>query len=123
MRRQPALLAALSNSSLFSDRLILHEFRYLSDLLLREIILLERRKAVRNRTFKGASIEFRGGASDCTVRNLSEKGATLDVATPVGIRDQITLHIKGDHARKSRLVWRKETRIGVEFDCSAGPIG
>ena len=43
----------------------------------------ERRKTVRHRAFKGASIEFGGGAIDCTVRNLSENGATLDVVPDV----------------------------------------
>jgi hypothetical protein len=86
---------------------------------LREIILLERRKALRYRTFKGASIEFRGGAIDCTVRNLSEKGATLDVASPVGIPDRFSLHIKGNSTRKCHLVWRKELRVGIEFDESS----
>jgi len=90
---------------------------------LRETILLERRKTLRHRAFKGASIEFRGGAIDCTVRNLSEKGATLDVASPVGIPDRFSLHIRGDHARKCRLVWRKELRIGIEFDEPADPQG
>ena len=111
-----SLLATLSYSSHFFDRLIAHQFRDLSVSLLREIILLERRKAVRHRTFKGASIEFGGGAIDCTVRNLSEKGATLDVASSLGIPEKFNLHVKGDHIHKCRLVWRKETRIGVEFD-------
>jgi hypothetical protein len=90
---------------------------------LREIILLERRKALRQRTLKGASIEFDGSAIDCTVRNLSEKGATLDVASPIGIPDRFSLHIKGDRARKCHLVWRKGLRIGIEFDELSGPMG
>jgi hypothetical protein len=82
--------------------------------------LQERRKTVRHRAFKGASIEFGGGAIDCTVRNLSENGATLDVVSPLGIPERFTLHVKGDDVRHCRLVWRKETRIGVEFDQSIG---
>jgi hypothetical protein len=78
--------------------------------------LLERRKTVRHRTFKGASIEFGGGAIDCTVRNLSDKGATLEVASPLGIPEKFALHIKGDQVRHCRLIWRKEARIGVEFE-------
>jgi hypothetical protein len=103
-----------SYSSHFFDRLI--ATGSMTCQFLREMILLERRKAVRHRTFKGASIEFGGGAIDCTVRNLSEKGATLDVASSVGIPDKFNLHLKGEHIHKCRLIWRKEARIGVEFD-------
>jgi hypothetical protein len=102
----------------FSDRLIVGEF-VSCRFSVAGTILLERRKALRHRTFKGASIEFRGGSIDCTVRNLSEKGATLDVASPVGIPDRFHLHIKGDPARKCHLIWRKELRIGIEFDESS----
>jgi hypothetical protein len=34
---------------------------------------------------KAGKISFGGGAIDCTVRNLSETGAALEVTTPVGI--------------------------------------
>jgi hypothetical protein len=35
----------------------------------------------------------------------------------------VAFDLKGELIRKCRLVWRKETRIGVEFDESAGPKG
>jgi hypothetical protein len=50
------------------------------------------------------------------VRNLLDTGATLEVASPVGIPDEFDLVFKADGSvRPGRVIWRKETRIGVEF--------
>ena len=75
----------------------------------------EHRIAPRHRVLKGASIQFGGGAIDCTVRNLSETGAALDVQSPVGIPAEFTL-VTDTEQRQCRVVWRKEKRIGVTFD-------
>lgn len=75
----------------------------------------EHRIAARHRVLKGASIQFGGGAIDCTIRNLSETGAALDVISPIGIPAQFTLVADGTH-RACRVVWRKERRIGVTFE-------
>jgi PilZ domain len=69
----------------------------------------------RHRVLKGAKIEFGGGAIDCTIRNLSETGAALDVTSPLGIPTEFTLVAEGVH-RPCRVVWRKEKRIGITFD-------
>lgn len=77
----------------------------------------EHRAAPRHRTLKGATIEFGGGAIDCTVKNISELGAALDVVTPLFIPDRFTLYIPTDHfKRHCHIVWRQEHRIGVAFD-------
>ena len=66
---------------------------------------------------KAGTIEFGGGAMDCTVRNLSETGAALEVTSPLFIPDRFTLFVKnGQLKRPCRIVWRKEKRIGVAFD-------
>jgi len=75
----------------------------------------ENRVAPRHRVLKGAKIEFGGGAIDCTIRNLSETGAALDVTSPVGIPTEFTLVAEGVH-RPCRVIWRKERRIGITFD-------
>jgi hypothetical protein len=51
----------------------------------------EHRSAPRRRLLKAGTIEFGGGAIDCTVRNVSNTGAALDVISPVGIPEQFTL--------------------------------
>jgi hypothetical protein len=77
----------------------------------------EHRKTPRHRVLKGGTIEFGGGAIDCTIRNMSEAGAALDVASPVGIPDRFTLVLPVDGRSLScHVVWRKEKRIGIAFD-------
>jgi PilZ domain len=76
----------------------------------------ERRNKSRHRVLKAGTIEFGGGAIDCTVRNFSEAGAALDVTTPIGIPERFTLFVQADGAHlPCTVVWRKEKRIGVRF--------
>jgi hypothetical protein len=76
----------------------------------------ERRNKARHRVLKAGTIEFGGGAIDCTVRNLSDTGAALDVTSPVGIPEHFTLFVQADGTHLScTVVWRKEKRIGVRF--------
>ena len=75
------------------------------------------RFAPRRRTLKAGTIEFSGGGIDCTVRNVSETGAALEVVSPLFIPDRFTLFVPSDQfKRRCHVVWRKEKRIGVEFD-------
>jgi hypothetical protein len=75
------------------------------------------RIAPRRRVFKAGSIQCGGGAIDCTVRNLSETGAALEVVTPLFIPDRFTLFVQADHSKRAcRVVWRKEKRMGVKFE-------
>jgi hypothetical protein len=83
--------------------------------------MMERRRSVRHRVLKAGTIAFnRAGGISCMVRNISAKGACLEVASPIGIPDEFTLVIENDHiARHCRVSWRKERRIGVTFDAVA----
>lgn len=77
----------------------------------------ETRTAPRRRMLKAGTIEFGGGAIDCTVRNIPETGAALDVVTPLFIPDRFTLFVPTEHLKRPcQIVWRKEKRIGVTFD-------
>lgn len=77
----------------------------------------EHRTSQRRRTLKAGTISFGGGTIDCTVRNLSESGAALDVISPIGIPERFTLLVEADHRHlPCRIVWRKEKRIGVHFE-------
>ena len=76
----------------------------------------ERRDKARHRVLKAGTIEFGGGAISCTVRNLSDTGAALDVTSPVGIPERFTLIIQAEGKHLAcTVVWRKERRIGVKF--------
>jgi PilZ domain len=76
-----------------------------------------RQNGARRRVLKGAQIVFKGHEAviDCTVRNLSDRGACLNVESPIGIPDSFDLVL--DHASvcNCRVIWRKATQIGVKF--------
>ena len=77
------------------------------------------RIAPRRRVLKAGSIQFGGGGGsiDCTVRNLSDTGAALEVVTPLFIPDRFTLVVQTEQLQRScRIIWRKQKRIGVAFD-------
>ena len=74
----------------------------------------DNRSTPRHKVLKAATISFGGGAISCTVRNLSDSGASLEVASPIGIPDSVVLELEGG-GRRCRVVWRKEKRIGVRF--------
>ena len=77
----------------------------------------EKRAAARHRVLKAGTIEFGGGAIDCTVRNVSNTGAALDVTSPMGIPENFTLLLPSDGLHlPCHVVWRKERRLGVAFD-------
>ena len=59
----------------------------------------------------------RGGAFDCTVRNISDTGAALDVVTPLFIPERFMLVVQAEGLkRRCRIVWRKGKRMGVLFE-------
>ncbi|MGB6175243.1 MAG: PilZ domain-containing protein [Methylocella sp.] len=77
----------------------------------------ERRNVARHRALKNARIAFKGHEAtiDCTVRNLSDRGACLIVESPIGIPDSFDLMLDHASVRDCRVTWRKATKIGVEF--------
>jgi hypothetical protein len=75
------------------------------------------RIVARRRIFKAGSIECGGGVIDCTVRNLSETGAALEVLSPLYIPDRFTLAVRTDQLKRPcHIIWRKKNRIGIAFD-------
>lgn len=80
----------------------------------------DHRAAPRNRIFKAGLLEFSGQAIECTVRNLSASGAALEVRSPLWFPDRFILNIASDGLRKPcHIVWRRERRMGVEFDAES----
>jgi len=70
----------------------------------------EHRIAQRRRILKPGTIVFIGGI-DCTVRNISETGAALEVASPVGIPKDVTLIVEAG----VRLFGAKRNALGLRF--------
>lgn len=76
----------------------------------------DHRASHRNRTYKAGSIDFGLGLLDCTVRNLTDKGASLETASPFGFPDRFNLLVVSDGTQKAcRVVWRRGQRLGVVF--------
>ena len=58
-----------------------------------------------------------GGVIDCTVRNISDTGAALEVVTRLLIPDRFTIVVRADRWKlPCDVVWRKQKRIGVAFE-------
>ena len=77
----------------------------------------EQRVSQRRTTLKGGRIVFNAGRStiDCTVRNLSSRGAKLQVNSVVGIPETFDLVLEGASRQACRVKWRTLKEIGVEF--------
>jgi hypothetical protein len=81
--------------------------------------MLDRRESVRNKVMYGgvAEIGERGATRDCIVRNISDRGATIEFSNVVTLpKEQISLRI----ARKGRsflakVVWWRDNFVGVAF--------
>lgn len=80
------------------------------------------RGSPRRRVFKGAQIWFYGLSApiDCAIRDLSETGARLVVANAAAIPEIIDLIVPATPVQRCRVVWRKETQMGVAFVPEAG---
>jgi hypothetical protein len=76
----------------------------------------ERRQGARPQVFKSAFIVIADKAPklECAVRNLSEAGAELEVATTFGLPQDFDVVIDGA-SRRCRSMWRTDTKIGVRF--------
>lgn len=80
-------------------------------------MMADARRDTRHRVLKTGTIEFGGGAIDCTIRNLSPSGAGLQVESQTGIPDRFTLVMPADGLHMPcHITWRRACRIGVAFD-------
>ena len=76
----------------------------------------EHRVSPRRRLLKTGQIAFSEKAPklECTVRNLSDTGACLQISTTAGMPTSFDLIVEGAR-HPCRIVWRTETRLGVAF--------
>ena len=70
--------------------------------------MIERRATQRHNVIRDGTIQFAGGAINCTIRNISPIGAALDEITLLMANGRISQHCY--------IVWRRSTRVGVTFD-------
>lgn len=80
---------------------------------------VERRGESRRRSLLRASVVFGGGYSsmDCTVRDLTSKGARLKFSGPVLTPPIFELRLldRGDR-RNAHKVWVRDGEMGLAFD-------
>jgi hypothetical protein len=78
----------------------------------------EKREIPRQRTLKGGQIVLNSGWStiNCTVRNLSPKGAKLEVSSSVGVPDSFELLLQGQPRKASTVIWRTPNELGIAFE-------
>ena len=77
----------------------------------------ERRTAPRKRVLKSALIQLseRAPKLECTVKNISDTGALVQVSTTVGIPASFDIIIDGVRSH-CHSMWRTDTKIGVVFE-------
>ena len=77
------------------------------------------RRAPRVRTLKGGTIVLANKLStfQCTVRNLSETGACLEIPSTLGVPNSFVLKMDdGSPDRQVVVAWRTDRRLGVRFE-------
>ena len=78
---------------------------------------LEKRLSPRRNTMIVATIVYDGGRTrlDCVIRDLSEGGAKLQVATVKGIPQSFDLIVPRHRPHHCRVRWRALKEMGVQF--------
>ncbi|MFO1108348.1 MAG: PilZ domain-containing protein [Bradyrhizobium sp.] len=78
----------------------------------------DRRQGIREKVFLGgvAEINERGSTMDCVVRNISDRGACVEVEEATRLPEKLSLHIprKGRYFL-ARMIWRHANRAGLIF--------
>jgi hypothetical protein len=85
--------------------------------------MLDRRQGARDKVIYGgvAEIDERGTTRDCVVRNISDKGASLEFSNVVQLpRERMSERMSLRIARKGRsflakVVWWRDNFVGVAF--------
>src|SRR6202140_522457 len=85
--------------------------------------MLDRRQSARDKVIYGgvAKVDDNGPTRDCVVRNISDKGASLEFSNVVRLpKEQMSLTI----ARKGRsflakIIWWRDNFVGVAFSSQA----
>ena len=75
----------------------------------------EQRRSSRARLLKSGKIHLGKHKVPCTVRNLSETGAQLQVQTTEGLPAEFSFSMPELPPRACKVVWRNEAKLGVRF--------
>jgi hypothetical protein len=80
--------------------------------------MIERRESVRDKVIYGgvAEIGEPGETRDCVVRNISEKGASLEFSNVVPLtKKQMGLTIAKGRSFLAKIIWWRDNFVGVAF--------
>ena len=77
----------------------------------------EQRTTIRHRTLKGGRIATNEGFStfNCMVRNMSEQGALLRLASVIGVPNAFQLVLDDGRSFDCSVTHKSATDIGVQF--------
>ena len=79
---------------------------------------MERRRHPRTELNELAYVSSGGSVMGCTVCNISEEGAAIEVENVAFVPSRFRLVMAADHSvRECEVVWIRDHRIGVTF-CS-----
>jgi PilZ domain len=79
---------------------------------------IEGRRSPRVRTFLQARVSYGDGAIStvCTVNQLSDVGARINIASAFSLPDTFEIAIpQRGISRRAKLIWRKDDQAGVDF--------
>jgi hypothetical protein len=79
------------------------------------MLLQEKRISPRRHAHIEAIIAFSRTQVGCIVRNVSDGGARLEVASVRGVPDAFDLLVPKHRPQRCRVAWRSLKEIGVEF--------
>lgn len=77
---------------------------------------LEKRLAPRRSAAMPARITFGSGRMDCIVRNVSDTGAKIEVASVRTVPNALQLSVPGHEPQACRVVWRSLKELGITFN-------
>jgi len=83
------------------------------------VVETENRAERRRRALKSGNVLFNGGYMSyaCTIRNLTDNGAMVEMETTGGIPTEFDFRIKGDARRyKAKIIWREPRKMGLQFN-------
>jgi len=78
----------------------------------------EKRACHRPRQFKGGSIiiDWENSTIDCIIRDMSDAGARLRIASQLGVPNLFDLvALSANNEFKCEVVWRRGFEVGVKF--------
>ena len=78
---------------------------------------IDNRQSKRVSTLKKGQLIFNNGhcVIDCTVRNISDTGAGLELPCFVEVPENATLVIPGGPKRECEVMWTSNSKLGVRF--------